>query len=392
MYLRTLNKADTTLLKGFAILLIAAHNFMHLFPGPLENQFYFDPQRTLDFLNLTYSEPENILRTSLSFLGHLGVQVFVFLSAYGLMKKHRNNAPTYWRFIGQRWLKIFPSFLLAILFWLIIEGWVVGGYGILGPVKVLYWNIDYLLLKVSLISNFIPGMSLQPMGPWWFIPLIFQFYFIFPFLLRLDSRFGPKSLLALSVASILLASLTNGMIGELNIYFTVLGHLPVLCLGLYLAHSETIEIQQPMHLVLSALGLFVLGNFHPVAWHLNHIAALLLMIALFQTTRNHIKGTATLKNILLFYGNISMPLFLVNGFTREPFISLAILHDHWLLTISLCLTSLAAATLVAMALARLVNILLTEVDPLARLNPRPASVPAGNSIVSVTPESEYRRG
>ena len=362
MYWRTLTKEDTTLFKGIAILLVVAHNFMHLFPSPQENQFFLDPQRTHDFLTLAYREPENLLRILLSFTGHLGVQVFIFLSAYGLMKKYQHSYPPYWHFIYQRWVKIFPSFFLAILFWLIIEGWIVGRYGILGPAKVLYWNFEYLLLKISLISNFIPGLALQPMGPWWFIPLIFQFYIIFPMLLRLESRCGAAGLLALSVASLLFATLTNGMIGELNIYFTVLGHLPVFCLGLYLARNDTMEIPQPLQLLLLALGLFVLGNFHPVAWHFSHIAALLLLIMLFQATRSWINWSVTLKDVLLFYGKISMPLFLVNGFTREPFISLAILHDHWLLTISLCLSSLATATIVAMTLAGLVKILIPGVN------------------------------
>jgi len=57
-----------------------------------------------------------------------------------------------------------------------------------------------------------------------------------------------------------------------------------------------------------------------------------------------------------------MQLFLVNGFLREPFITWAMTHDHWLLTIVLCLVSLATSTLVALGLAIATRRLMSNVN------------------------------
>ncbi len=357
-----LDKNDSTLLKGMAILLIVTHNFMHLFPSPKENQFDFDPQRVMDFLSLAYAEPENLIRFSLSFLGHFGVQVFVFLSAYGLIINYAANKPGYGRFLWQRWVKIFPAFLLAIPLWLLLEGWLLVGYGILGPVKLLYWNLEPLILKVLLISNFLPDYALPPVGPWWFIPFIFQFYLVFPLLHQFNSRFGVNGLLALSIASVLIAILTQGKIAGVNIYFTVLGHLPVFCLGIALATRNQVSLKNPWLLLTATFIVYILGNFYQWFWHISHIAFLILLLVAFGALLKPVKKSVSIRNVLMFFGNLSMPLFLVNGFTREPFISQAMSHDHWFLTLLFCLASLATATVVALVLSWLTKICLSNVN------------------------------
>jgi peptidoglycan/LPS O-acetylase OafA/YrhL len=359
---RAIKKEDTTFYKGMAILMIVTHNFMHLFPNPKENQFDYHAQRVLDFLQLSYAEPENIIRFSLSFLGHYGVQVFVFLSAYGLMVKYLTEKPQYWLFMWHRWIKIVPIFLLAILLWMLLEGWVVGGHGILGPVKILYWNLEPLILKALLISNLIPDYSMQPIGPWWFVPFIFQFYLIFPMLRYLINRFGNICLLVLSVASIAVAIKTQGKIGGLNIYFTVLGHLPVFCLGMYLAQKRELNFRTPWLLTATAIIVFILGNFNQSWWHLNQVAFLIVLLAIFAAIQPHLQKSGIVSRGLLFYGSISMPLFLVNGFTREPFISMAIEHDHWLLNLLFCLASLLFSTVVACILSRAATLIISGIN------------------------------
>lgn len=358
MYWKALDKVDSNLYKGIAILLIVTHNFMHLFPAPQENEFNFHPDKFLSLLYLFINEPENIIRVSLSFFGHFGVQIFIFLSAYGLAKKYSSHNLTYWPFIWQRMLKIYPAFILAILIWAVLNG--VYNYGLLGPIKVLYSNIDSLLLKLSLLSNFIPGESLSPVGPWWFIPFIFQFYFTFPFLLYLYSKWGGPILLAISISSILLSLVLQGKIGGLNIYFTVLGHLPGFCLGIYLAKKDDAGIHIPTLMILSALFIYFLGNIYKVFWYASHISFLILLLALFSYLAPKIKANIQFRRIILFFGGISMPLFLVNGFLREPFFSWANEYNHWLLTIVLCLLSLMVSILVALVLLNIERYLMMK--------------------------------
>ena len=362
MYWRALDKIDSNVYKGIAILMIASHNFMHLFPKPKENEFSFYPECFFDFLHLAYSEPENIVRTSLSFFGHFGVQIFIFLSAYGLTKKYSSKQPDYWPFIWQRIMKIYPAFLIAILVWLIITGWIIGDYGLLGPVELLYANLTPLLLKLSFLANFFPDYYFSPVGPWWFIPFIFQFYIIFPLLRYLHFSCGSWVLPSIAVTSLLVAMLTGGIIGGLNIYFTVVGHLPELCLGIYLASRDNRAIKVSRLLILSALIIFILGNIYEIFWYANHISFLILILVFLTYLSDPIKNTRTIRRVLLFYGILSMPLFLVNGFLRAPFITWAIDYNHWLLTLILCIVSLSLSTLVAFALDKIEKRLMLNIE------------------------------
>ena len=361
MYWKTLDKIDSNLYKGIAILMIVTHNFMHLFSAPKENEFEFYPDRFLNLLHLIFNEPENIIRVSLSFFGHFGVQIFVFLSAYGLAKKYSIHKLKYWPFIWQRILKVYPAFILAILAWLIIAGWVSQWHGLLGPIKVLYWNIEGLLLKLSLLSNFIPGQSLAPVGPWWFIPFIFQFYFTFPFLLYLYSKWGGSILLIISIISIIFSMAVQGKIVGLNIYFTILGHLPEFCLGTYLARrDDDAAFRIPILIILLAFIIYFLGNIYEIFWYANHISFLILLLVIFGYLVPIIKRNAINREVFLFFGAISMPLFLVNGFLREPFISWAKDYNYWLLTIALSLVSLMTSVFVALILSKIEERLMSK--------------------------------
>jgi len=359
---KALNKVDSELYKGIAILMIVTHNFMHLFPSPKENEFGFNPDRFLNLINLLLDEPENSVRVLLSFLGHFGVQIFIFLSAYGLTKKYSKQKLNYWPFIWERIIKIYPAFILAIITWAIITGWILGGFDLLNPLRVMYGNLESLILKLLLLSNFIPSEYLSPVGPWWFIPFIFQFYFVFPFLLKLSSRWGGKMLITISIMSILFAIFVQGKIGNANIYYTILGHLPEFCLGIYLARNDENILRIPLVVILLAFVTFLLGNMYEIFWYCNHISFLIVLLAAFTYINSRIKGYAIGYKILLFFGAISMPLFLVNGFLRHPFISWAIDKDNWLLTIALCLLFILVCVVVALALSIIERFLMTKIN------------------------------
>ena len=75
-------RRDALALKGITISAIALHNDFHLLPPIKENEFYFDLQRFFVFLS-GLREIAHALQAVVSYLGHFGVQVFIFLSAYG---------------------------------------------------------------------------------------------------------------------------------------------------------------------------------------------------------------------------------------------------------------------------------------------------------------------
>jgi peptidoglycan/LPS O-acetylase OafA/YrhL len=351
MHWKPLDKIDTLLYKGMAILLIVTHNFMHKFPMPKQNEFAFHNDRFADFIYALQAEPENILRLILAYLGHFGVQIFIFLSAYGMTKKTLTQRVPYPVFIWDRVLKIYPSFILAILLWCLVTGWL--NYGLLGPIKVLIWSLDSLLLKVTLLSVFTADEALTLVGPWWFISLIFQFYFVFFGLLNIYQRWGNRALLFLSLTSIAFTAFNQGTIGQVGLYYTVIGHLPEFAIGIYLAKNDHKAINLPILAIVLASIIFILGNVYRPLWYLNHVSMLILLLVLFTRLLPKLKQKTLVSKVLVFFGSISMPLFLVNGFMREPFITWAKNIDHWGLTIILCLLSLTASVICARLLSTL---------------------------------------
>lgn len=83
--LDTLDQKDTTILKALAILAIVFHNFFHVAIKVHENEFDFRPERFGAFMQAVV-HPSLTIQALFAFYGHYGVQIFMFLSAYGLAR------------------------------------------------------------------------------------------------------------------------------------------------------------------------------------------------------------------------------------------------------------------------------------------------------------------
>ena len=346
---------DSLRLRGIGIIMIALHNFFHLLStAPRENEFNFREVNSAAFLEIILNTPQETVRCLFSFFGHFGVQIFIFLSAYGLTKKYIASKPAYWTFIKNRYLKIYPIFLLAIGLWLLRIAVLSSPMRSLG----LLFSKD-LLFCVLGISNLIPGQHFKPVGPWWFIPFIFQFYFIFPLLFSYSQKVKDWGLVLLGAAGILFMFLCNDYVAKnfnVNLYFSVLGHLPEIALGMILARREK-SIKYPGLICLAAMVIFALGIQYKTWWYLNHICALTLLLGFYGLIRPVCLKHLFVNKVLLFYGAISLPLFLVNGYLRNPLLGIAKKEPFWLTDIVYALMFLLFATIAA-AILHLCNVIL----------------------------------
>jgi peptidoglycan/LPS O-acetylase OafA/YrhL len=157
--LRDLDKKDTAILKGLAISAIVFHNFFHVIGTVRENEFTFDPARFGVFLQAVV-HPSTAIQSLFAFYGHLGVQIFIFLSAYGLAKSHWNDPASWSSFMWSRVKKLYPMFGLVVLFWAVLAAIYVG------PIWVIRDAGPGLLFMLAGISNILPGLGLPPVGPW----------------------------------------------------------------------------------------------------------------------------------------------------------------------------------------------------------------------------------
>lgn len=314
------SRHDTLLLKGLAIIAIVFHNYFHwLYTGTKENEFNFSPE---NFTNMLVAIGENhweFIHAFFTYFGHFGVVVFIFISAYGLAKSHPNiNHP--FPFVVARFKKIYPSLIIALIMWLIFFGRKQGLT--MGPILYFWDNVDSISYLLLGISNLIPGYALKPVGPWWFIPFILQFYILFPFLIQLLSKFHSAALL-LSLLGLLLNIFVNPLLiehFEINLLFTPFGHLPEICLGIYAVKNK---ISFNVLSISVVLVLFGLSNLYEFWWAFHNITALILLLWLYSFVKEFCGKCEFIDRSLAFVGIYSMGLFLINGFLRSPFVGTA---------------------------------------------------------------------
>jgi peptidoglycan/LPS O-acetylase OafA/YrhL len=343
MILKSIDGPKSSFYKGVGILLIVIHNFMILVKDtPGHNEFDFDPERFQLLIRTLQEAPEEVFRLIPTYLGHFGVHIFIFLSAYGLTKKYLHAPPNFLPFIKSRVKKLYLPFLLAVVGWMVIttlfKGPTIGG-------EIIFSALDSILFKLLLISPFMAEHSLYPEGPWWFIPFIMQFYLIFPLMIRGFAKWGGAFLVILAAISYLISYLTLG--GPINLYLSVIPHLPQLCLGIYLA-SKNREVSIPSAITISALTLFILSNIYPLIWPLGILAALILLLTMLEYLYEKTKGITVILSTITFYGGISMYLFFINSYLRQPMLAWAQRANSWTTTLSYSLLFLAIITVGAL--------------------------------------------
>ena len=306
-----LDKRDTIVLKGLAISAIVFHNYFHLVTPVQPNEFWFDQTAFTSFQEAV-KHPAFTIQALFSFFGQYGVQVFVFLTAFGLAKSYWEDTSKWSTFIWSRVKKLYPMFALAILCWLVLAG-----------TQVSLWNAiresgPAIVCTLAGISNLLPAHYRLPIGPWWFIPFILQFYAIWPFMRRLTARFEWQGLLTLAIVSLVLTHFASPIFAwsGINLMETPIGHMRGLCLGIAAARYP-IRIDIP--LAVSALVVLLLGNIYELVWPLTFLAALIVILFLYVRMRASLRNSAVLQVI----GHYSMLLFLWNGIVRVPFVSLA---------------------------------------------------------------------
>ena len=311
------SREESRFIKGIAILMIVLHNYYRwVHPITGENEFHFDPDFILRSWIFLRTNPLEIFHVFFNFLGHYGVQAFIVISAYGLTRSWLKNQPSYPRYILHRFDKLYPSLVFAggvfILYTLIATG---------SLISTAQW--EDLGIQLTLFANLVPGKAMAISGPWWFYSFIFGFYLVFPLMFFLARKSFWMGLLPMVIAGYLFAILLYRPMTsvELNPYMLFLGHMPELCLGLFLALRP--QIRLPFWALLLAAFLFVGGNIWSWLWPFANLGVAVLFIAGIQALarkREHFRG---LYRLIAGVGTISMYLFACHGFMRSPFINLA---------------------------------------------------------------------
>ena len=349
----TLDKQTGLVLRGAGILLIMLHNFTHWVPPVTgENEFSYEPRHVSTAFDQLVGTPLDAWRILFSFFGHYGVQIFVFLSAYGLTRSFMANLPGYSTHLWKRFRALYPTVIFAALLFLV--------YSSVSTGLRRTFSEDFvpLLQQLFLIGNFTGG-GFTPIGPWWFLSMICQFYIVFPLLYRGMKRFGNVFLITVGGSAVLVEIFANAPITsatQINLNYLVIGHLPEFSFGMWAAYDG--RMRAPRAWAILAATVFFAGHCHPYAWAVSGLAFTMVAVPLLRRLG---EATSRLKTFLTLLGTVSLPLFLVNGFLRSPLVWFAQVAVErgmplsWLSTFGLSLVFVVWAAFWAWCLRRIVQ-------------------------------------
>lgn len=187
-----LSKNECQAMKGLAILSIVLHNLCHVMPlARGTNEFFYKQQYTDNLWDYARHMDSNWFMVLGSFFGQFGVQVFLFLSAYGLVLKYEkgNGADTgRWSFIGHHYLKLFRLMIIGLITAIFLGEMVKHNAGDafltsmgLGGLKMHFMSHpEYWFPQVFMITNLLPrpDINIYP-GPFWFLGLMVEVYAIY---------------------------------------------------------------------------------------------------------------------------------------------------------------------------------------------------------------------
>jgi len=183
---RFLSQTECTAMRGIAILAIMLHNYCHYVKGIVKENEYQFLERHCDQLWAVMTSPDEFLPMHLlSFFGHYGVPVFLFLSGYGLVMKYESSpVPTVgqrsavrsvWDFILYHYLKLLRMLIVGFTLFLMVDAVTPGRFP-------FHWDhvIAQLLMYINVLPE--PDKIIWP-GIYWFFGLMMELYVVYRLLL-----------------------------------------------------------------------------------------------------------------------------------------------------------------------------------------------------------------
>lgn len=306
-------------MRGLAIIGIFLHNYCHwLGPMVKENEYTFNAENVTR-MNHALVHPDGQLPLHLlSFFGHYGVPVFLFLSGYGLFKKYQDVRAPVGRFLYTHYLKLFR--MMAV------------GFALFIAVDTLYppsWHYDSLkvISQLLMFNNLLPrpDKMIWP-GAFWFFGLMMQLYLLY----RLVLHRRHWGITALLMALCVIVQLQLPPLSEtMNRYrYNFMGGMLPFGLGLLYAQfhkSATLwgddnVKQSAALLVCIALAYYLSQSF--VGWTFVPAA---ICVATFLTAKLLARAAvmAWLYRALCWMGGISAALFVTHPITRKLIIPIS---------------------------------------------------------------------
>ena len=309
-----LTKSECSAMRGIAIIAIILHNYCHMLRGTVrENEYKFFAERAARMWHALMSPDDLFLANMLSFFGHYGVPVFLFLSGFGLVLKYESdNSPKYrtMSFMRFHYLKLLRIMVPGFIFFIIID--------IITP-RSFHFYCEYIISQGLMIINLLPepNVNIWP-GPYWFFGLMLELYLIYRLLLyRRSSWFTVAAIVVCFIAQIP-CDPQGDTLNYLR-YNAVGGVLPFGCGILAARHLcgsriEEITRWQWAALTLVASAMVVVMSLYELSWYWTPVVIVIATVCLVKSLPKWLSGW------MVWFGGISAAMFVTHPAMRKIFI------------------------------------------------------------------------
>lgn len=336
-----LSRTECNALRGLAIIGIFLHNYCHWL-GPIvkENEYQFFQHNADWFYQVMANADELLPMHLLSFFGHYGVPVFLFLSAYGLVLKYENRPhldavphaftitgqriPSWhdlkapWQFIRYHYLKLFKMMIVGFVAFTMLDAITPGPH---------HYKLLDIVAMLGMFNNILPEPDhiIWP-GPYWFFGLMLQLYIVYRlFLYRRHWGVTVAFMVVCLGIQLLLAPESEAI----NRYrYNFMGGMLPFGLGLLYARYGEKILMSFHHNVSNTIGIFfccsiiytLSGSMLGWTFIPFFICLLSVLVAKVLTGVQWLSG---MLKVLEWMGGISAALFVCHPITRKIFIPLS---------------------------------------------------------------------
>ena len=325
-----LTRNECTAMRGIAILAIVLHNYCHFISKIVqENEYQFFVSHNEQLWQVV-TNPDALLPVHLlSFFGHYGVPVFLFLSGYGLVRKYETSDDSCppMRFVRYSYLKLLRMLFVGFSLFICVDMVTPGRFQ-------FHWDnvIAQLLMYINVLPE--PEKTIWP-GIYWFFGLMMELYIVYRLLLY---RRSSWIVVALIVVCWLLQAFCDPEGETLNrLRYNCIGGMLPFGLGIIAARVRTLRTGSttPTDSAYAPYG--------PILWLLVFILSVALVFAMsfnFHTWLLWIPvfiilGTIALVkampkwmlSIVTWFGSISAAMFVAHPIARKLFITVAWKQD-----------------------------------------------------------------
>ena len=325
-----LTRNECTAMRGIAILAIVLHNYCHFISKIVqENEYQFFVSHNEQLWQVV-TNPDALLPVHLlSFFGHYGVPVFLFLSGYGLVRKYEtsdNFCPPV-RFVRYSYLKLLRMLFVGFSLFICVDMVTPGRFQ-------FHWDnvIAQLLMYINVLPE--PEKTIWP-GIYWFFGLMMELYIVYRLLLY---RRSSWIVVALIVVCWLLQAFCDPEGETLNrLRYNCIGGLLPFGLGIIAARVRTLRTGSttPTDSAYAPYGpilwllVFILSVALVFAMSFNFYTWLLLLpvFIIFGTIALVKAMPKWMLSIVTWFGSISAAMFVAHPIARKLFITVAWKQD-----------------------------------------------------------------